>query len=277
MRRLHVRYGLGRVRRDDLSRRLLHPGQGPDVRRGARDLAREDRVREAGDRRRLPSRRHRPAGGRDARGARAHARRGRHELQALHGLQGRDHGRRRDALPGHADRRRHGRARDGARRARGLHRRPRQAGARRGQDRPDLARAHAPARDRGRGDEPGGSARARGRLRPLRRPRLLQGVDRPDRARQGARLERARRDLHAVLLRGRDVPRAARLRGREVRLHAAPAREGEPGAPLARGRHGRPLGDLDRPLPVRLGRPEVARAATTSPRSRTAGRGSRTG
>ena len=102
--------------------------------------------------------------------------------------------------------------------------------------RPTRSGAHASARDRGRGHEPRRPARARGRLQPLRRPRLLQGVDRPDRPRQGARLGRARRDVHAVPLRRRDVPRAPRLRGREVRLHAAAAREGEPGAPLARGR-----------------------------------------
>ena len=52
------------------------------------------------------------------------------------------------------------------------------------------------------------------------------------------------------------VPRAARLRGREVRLHAAPAPEGEPGRALERGADRRPLGDLDRPLRVPLGRPE---------------------
>ena len=70
---------------------------------------------------------------------------------------------------------------------------------------------------------------------------------------------------------------SSRLRGREVRLHAAAATEGEPGAPLARA--------LDRTF-SRSSRPTTARstgtarrrsARTTSRRSRTAARGSRTG
>ena len=93
----------------------------------------------------------------------------------------------------------------------------------------------------------------------LRRPRLVPGVGRADRARAGEGLERVGRDLHAVLLRRLHVPRAAELRGREVRLHAAAARQGEPGGALGRGAHRRALGDLDRPLRVQLGRPEDAR------------------
>ena len=46
---------------------------------------------------------------------------------------------------------------------------------------------------------------------------------RPDRERPRAGLGRLGRDVHAVLLRRLHVPRAARLRGREVRLHAAAA------------------------------------------------------
>ena len=49
------------------------------------------------------------------------------------------------------------------------------------------------------------------------------------------------------------------LRGREVRLHAAAARQGEPGRALGRGAHRRALRDLDRPLRLQLGRPEDAR------------------
>ena len=82
---------------------------------------------------------------------------------------------------------------------------------------------------------------------------------RADRARAGEGLGRLGRDVHAVLLRRLHLSRAARLRGREVRLHAAPAREGEPGRPLERRPHRHPLGDLDRPLLVPLGRPEDAR------------------
>ena len=120
---------------------------------------------QAGDRRGLPHRRHRSEGRRDARGPREAPRRGRHLVQALHGLQGRHHGRRRDALQDDAGRRRHRRARHGARGERRRDRRARQEGARRGQDRPRLARAHAPADHRGRGDEPRDPARARRRVR----------------------------------------------------------------------------------------------------------------
>ena len=54
--------------------------------------------RQAGDRHGLPHGGHRPPRGRLPRGARLAARPGHHVLQALHGLQGRAHGRRRDAL-----------------------------------------------------------------------------------------------------------------------------------------------------------------------------------
>ena len=74
------------------------------------------------------------------------------------------------------------------------------------------------------------------------------------RARQG--LGRLGRDVHAVLLQLARRHREAGLRGREVRLLAARARQGELGRPLERGAHRRPLGDLDRPLRVPLGRPE---------------------
>ena len=87
-----------------------------------------------------------------------------------------------------------------------------------------LPRAYAPAGDGGRGDEPGDPARARRGRAALRRPRLLQGGGRPDRARARAGLGRLGRDVHAVLLHRLHVPRAARLRGREVRVHAAAAR-----------------------------------------------------
>ena len=79
-------------------------------------------------------------------------------------------------------------------------RRAREAGARGGQHRAELPRAHAPARDRGRGDEPGHPALAGGRLPALRRPRLLPGGDRADRDRAREGLGRLGRDLHAVLL-----------------------------------------------------------------------------
>ena len=104
-------------------------GHGPVLRRGPRRLARE--ARGQGDhRQRLPHRGHRPGRGRLARGARDAPGPGDHLLQALHGLQGRADGRRRDALPDDAGRRRDGRARDGARRERRRDRRARPGGAR---------------------------------------------------------------------------------------------------------------------------------------------------
>ena len=148
-------------------------------------------------------------------------------LQALHGLQGRAHGRRRDALQDDAGRGRDRRARDGARRERRRDRRARQGGARRGQHRAELPRAHAAARDRGRGDEPRDPARARRRLAALRRPRLVQGVGRADRARAREGLERLGRDLHAVLLRSTtrtSSSRTSRARSTSTRRRRATRR-----------------------------------------------------
>ena len=71
--RLRVGARRGGVRRHDDARRLLHPDAGRELRRGARDLARQARG-EGADRQRLPHRGHRPARGRLARGARVAAR-----------------------------------------------------------------------------------------------------------------------------------------------------------------------------------------------------------
>ena len=249
---------------------------GPVVRRRALRLAREARG-QAADRHGLPHRRHRPARGRLARGARGAARAGNHLVQALHGLQGRAHGRRRDALPDDGGRRRDRRARDGARRERRRDRRPREAGARRREHGAALPRAHASARDRGRGDEPRDPARARRRRAAVRRPRLLPRGRRADRARPRAGLGRLGRDVHAVLLHRLHVPRAPGLRGREVRLHAAAAGDREPGRPLARGPVGHPLRHLDRPLRVPLGRSEVDRQGRLLEDPERRARASRTG
>jgi len=81
-----------------------------------------------------------------------------------------------------------------------------------------------------------------------------------DRASPRAGLGRLGRDVHAVLFRRLHVPRASGLRGCEVRLHAAAPVAGEPGGSLAGRSLGRSLGDLDRPLRVPVGRPEVDRA-----------------
>ena len=146
-----------------------------------------------------------------------------------------------------------------------------------GKTEPQLPRADAAARDGGRGDEPRDPARPRRRLRALRRPRLLQGGGRADRARAREGLERLGRDLHAVLLHRLHAPRAAELRGREVRLHAAAARQGEPGRALERGADATCSA---RSRPTTAPSPGASRrrsAGTTSRRSRTAGRASRTG
>ena len=118
-------------------------------------------------------------------------------------------------------------------------------------------RAHAAAGDRGRGDEPRDPARARRGRSTVRRPCVVQGGRRSHSACARAGLGRLGRDLHAVLLHRLHVPRATRLRGSEVRLHAAAAGDREPGGALARGALRHSLGDLDRPLRVPLGRAEV--------------------
>ena len=82
----HVRdrHARGRVRRDDLDRRLRGPGQGPVAARGPRCVARQGRG-QRGHRLRLPhdhERRQRSTARRDGRAGR----RGRPRLQAVHGL-----------------------------------------------------------------------------------------------------------------------------------------------------------------------------------------------
>ena len=79
------------------------------------------------------------------------------------------------------------------------------------------------------------------------------------RARARPRLEGVRRDVPAVPVPVARRPRQ-RVRGREVRLLAAAPLEGPLGRPLDGPRQGRPPARLDRPLPVRLPRPEGARA-----------------
>ena len=276
-RRLRVGPYRCRVRRHDDARRLLHPGQGADVRRRTRGLACEARGQGA-DRQRVPHRGHRPARGRHARGARTPAGGARrHVLQALHGLQGLADGRRRDAVQDDAGCGRDRRARDGARRERRRDRGADDRGGRRRQHLAELPRADPAARARRRGDEPRHPARARRRLAALRRPRLVQGVGRADRARTRQGLERLGRDVHAVLLHRPVVPRPARLRGREVRLHAAASPEGEPGHPLERGAHRRAAGDLDRPLRLSLQGPEGRGARRLPPDPERRPRASRTG
>ena len=137
------------------------------------------------------------------------ARPGGHLVQALHGLQGRAHGRRRDALPHDAGRARDRRARDGARGERRRDRRAREGGACRRQHRPRVARAHPPAGARGRGDQPRDPACAHRGCAALRRSRFVQGVGRPDRQGPPGGLAGLGRDVHPVLLHRPDVPRAS--------------------------------------------------------------------
>ena len=148
-------------------------GKGQTLRRRARGLAREGRG-QAADRHGLPHRRHRPDQGGALEELATLPDQGVTSYKLFMAYKGALHGRRRDALPDDGGRRRDRRARDGARRERRRDRRARQEGARRGPHRAALARAHAAARDRGRGDEPRDPARARRRLPALRRPRLVQ-------------------------------------------------------------------------------------------------------
>ena len=133
-------------------------------------------------------------------------------------------------------------------------------GARRGQDRARLARAHPTSDHRGGGDEPRDPARPRRRLPALRRPRLLQGVDRPDRRR------RARKGWQAW---GETCTQYLFID--ETALDQPDFEGGKyvytpPPRPKENQEHlwhalatGRALGRLHRPLPVQLGRPEDAR------------------
>ena len=129
---------------------------------------------------------------------------------------------------------------------------------------------------RGRGDQPGHPPRRGGRRARLHRPPLGEGGAGRGPRRPRPRLEGVRRDLPAVPVPLARRPRA-RVRGREVRVLAAAAHGGPPGRPLERARQGRPADRLDRPLPVRLPRPEGAGRAATSARSPTACPASRTG
>ena len=152
-----------------------------------------------------------------------------------------------------------------------------QAGARGGEHRAEVPRAHPAARDRGRGDEPGDPARARRRRAALRRPRLLQGRDRPDRAsrarRAGTSGARPAPSTSSSTTRSSTSP-ASRARSTSTRRRRG---EGEPGALWDGGRDGRPLGRLDRPLRLPTSTARRRSARTTSRRSRTAGPASRTG
>ena len=184
--------------------------------------------------------------------------RGALHLQGLPRLQGPADGHRRPLLPRARDDARPRRDDDGARRERVGDRRPRAARAGGGQAAADPPRAHASRAARGRGHRPRRALR-RAHGRPgLHRPRHVRAGRRRDRARPGARRERVRRDLPPVPHEHRRGPRAARLRGRALRVLAAAARREQPAEAVV-GAQARRAGErLDRPLPVQL-RAEGAR------------------
>ena len=111
----------------------------------------------------------------------------------------------------------------------------------------------------------------------LRRACLVPGSDRADSDRPRQGLERARRDVHAVLLHSTTHSSNAPIsRARSTSTTPAAAREGEPGAPLERGADERALRHLDRPLRLPLGRAEVARQGRLLEDPERRARGSRT-
>ena len=240
VRRLHVRHRVRSVRRYDDAGRLLRPGARQQLSRGAGNY--HEKIERAkpvidvgahiGD--------HRSSKRRIARRPRDDPGRGRDVVQALHGLQGRRDGRRRDALQDDAGCARYGCARDGARRERRRDRRPR---ARRRSPRASTARSGTRGRAR-RITEGEATNRAIQLARVAGAPLYVVHVSckesiEPDRPRAHGRLAGVGRDVHAVPVRRRVEARSAELRGRQVRVHAAATTEGEPGAPLARPRHGR--------------------------------------
>ena len=131
--------------------------------------------------------------------------------------------------------------------------------ARRGHDRSDLPRAHAPRRVRGRGHVARGQARRVRRCAGLHRPRDLSRGGRRDHRRTCARRAGVRRDVPAVPAPDRGRPAPPELRGCALRLLAAAAHDRGPGGALGRAPLRPPADRLDRPLPVH-GRAEAARA-----------------
>ena len=138
-------------------------------------------------------------------------------------------------------------------------------GGRGRQPRAEVPLPDPPARTRGRGDRARDHARRIRRRAALRRPRHLQPGARRGRARQGPLRPDPRRDLHAVPLPDQPGAGAAGLRGRQIRVHAAAAQPGAPGRALAGPAARRPLGGLDRPLPVLLRRAALRHEVLQAP------------
>ena len=222
------------------------------------DSLHEDLRRLEGDGRRPRGRRLRASHGRHRPHRRhprrdpAAGRRRRHQPQALHGLQGRHHGRRRHAPPDPPEGQGVRRTRVRPRRERRRHRRPRQGARGGGQDRPEVPPHHPSSRRRERGDETGHHPR-RDRRRPhLHRARQLHESSGRDPRRQGQGPGRVRRDLPSVSRAVRRRLRRPRIRGRQVHLLAAPARQVQLARPVGRAPHRRSLGRRQRPRRVQL-------------------------
>ena len=280
----HLRYrhhGRG-VRRHHERDRLCQPAAWREPARRPRGLA--PALREPLRRRRRPHDHPRslPAGA--GRSGQARARRGRDQLQAVHGLSGRADGRRRRVFLRHA--------RGGEARRRGLRPRrerlcdqhPGRGGGQGRQPRAEVSLPDPAARARRRGDRARDHARRIRRRSALRGPRHLQPGARRRRARPGPLGFDPRRDLHPVSVPDAGGAGAPGLPRREVRVHPALAQPGTPGRPVARPAQGGPVGGFDRSLPVLLrggaARPEVqqapGRSGRASTRSRTAARASST-
>ena len=205
-------------------------------------------------------------------------RRGRHQLQAVHGLPRRALQRRRPGAARAAEGRRDRRADPDARRERHRHRRAGRAGAgpRRTPTRATTAscgtRCWRPRPPTGRSSWP------RWPARPIYIVHLsaTEALAEVAKARDEG-LQRLRRDLPAVPVPVLRRPGPARLRGRQVRVLDAAAAGRAPGRAVARAAHRRPVGGVHRPLPVLLQGAEGDGASATSPRSPTGCRAWSTG
>ena len=232
----HARRGVGRRHHDRRHGRAAHRRERAG---GPRRVAPQGR-RQLRDRLRLPPD-HRRGRRRVAEGdPLPHRARGRHELQAVHGLPRRVLQRRRPDPAGDADGRRVRRDDHDARRERHRDRRAGRPGARARRHRPAVPRRHAALRPGGRGDPPRDRAREGRRQRAaLRRAHVGRRRARGDRGGAARGPERVRRDLPAVpVAHARGDAAAPGLRGREVGLLDAVAlaerRAPPPGRPVAR-------------------------------------------
>ncbi len=180
----------------------------------------------------------------------------RQQLQALHGLQERDHGRRRGAGEQLQPRARARRAADRARRERRARVPDAEEAGRGRHHRARRPSAVAPAGRRGRGRRARDPDRRGARHAALHRPRVVRRFDRRDHPRAQpwpARLRRGARRPPDDRRVGLPEPGLERRRG--ARDEPAVPRQAPPGRALGRARRRPPAHDRDRPLRV-LRRPE---------------------